>query len=99
MGKRTQVILPATLRCQMTDNCVDLAEYFLDHDYAVTVIPVQHNDGRYDCSVVALEPHPVVLPTLTTNNLHIRTRALIAVAIASHAKLSEHNLTFRTHIA
>ena len=83
----------------MTDNALDLADWFNDRDFCVTVIPVRYEDGTTECSVVALEPHPLVLPTLITDNESIRIRALIAVAIASHEKLSEHHLTFRSHLA
>lgn len=83
----------------MIESALDLAEYFIDKGYCVTVIPITYDDGSPDCSVVALEPHPAVLPALVTENVSIRTRALIAVAIASHEKLSEHNLTFRSHRA
>jgi hypothetical protein len=99
MGKRTQLILPATLRYLMSDNALDLAEHFLDRGYCVTVIPIRYDDGTPECSVVALEPHPFVLPALTSDDVSLRVRALTLVAVASHNKLGEHNLTFRTHLA
>ena len=83
----------------MTDNALDLAEHFVDKGYCVTVIPILYHDGTPECTVVALEPHAFVLPALISDNVSLRVRGLIAVAIASHEKLSEHNLTFRTHLA
>ncbi len=83
----------------MTDNAIDLADEFLDRGYCVTVIPIRYDDGTPECSVVALEPHPLVLPVLTGGDVNQRVRALTLVAIASHYKLSEHNLTFRSHLA
>jgi hypothetical protein len=83
----------------MTDNALELADHFVDKGYCVTVIPIRYDDGTPECSVVALEPHLQVLPALTANNIDLRVRALTAVAIASHNKLGEHNLTFRTHLA
>ena len=83
----------------MTDNALDLAEHFIDKGYCVTIIPITYDDGTPECSVVALEPHPYVLSALMAEDVDARVRALTVVAIASHAKLSEHNLTFRSHIA
>lgn len=83
----------------MTDNAIDLAEHFLDRGYCVTVIPIRYDDGTPECSVVALEPHPFVLPALTSDDVSLRVRALTLVAVASHNKLGEHNLTFRSHLA
>ena len=83
----------------MTDNAIDLAEHFLDRGYCVTVIPIRYDDGTPECSVVALEPHPFVLPALMDDDVSLRVRALTLVAVASHNKLGEHNLTFRTHLA
>lgn len=83
----------------MIKSALDLAEYYVDRNYCVTVIPIRYADGTPECGVVALEPHPSVLPALVTKNISIRTRALITVAIASHQKLNEHNLTFRSHRA
>ena len=83
----------------MTDNALDLAEHFLDKGYCVTVIPIRYDDGTPECSVVALEPHPYVLPALTSDNVSQRVRALTLVAVASHNKLGEHNLTFLSHLA
>ena len=83
----------------MTDNALDLAEHFIDKGYCVTIIPITYDDGTPECSVVALEPHPYVLPALLADDVSARVRALTVVAIASHAKLSDHNLTFRSHIA
>ena len=83
----------------MTDNAIDLAEHFLDRGYCVTVIPIRYDDGTPECSVVPLEPHPFVLPALTSDDVSLRVRALTLVAVASHNKLGEHNLTFRSHLA
>ncbi|CAB4172764.1 hypothetical protein UFOVP952_7 [uncultured Caudovirales phage] len=83
----------------MTDNALDLADHFIDRGYCVTVIPIRYDDGTPECSVVALEPHEAVLPALTHDDVSQRVRALTLVAIASHNKLGEHNLTFRTHLA
>ena len=83
----------------MTENALDLAEHFVDKGYCVTVIPIRYDDGTPECSVVALEPHPYVLPALTSDDVSLRVRALTLVAVASHNKLGEHNLTFRSHRA
>ena len=83
----------------MTESALDLAEHFVDQGYCVTIIPITYDDGTPECGVVALEPHLQVLPALTADNIDLRVRALTAVAIASHNKLGEHNLTFRTHLA
>lgn len=83
----------------MMESALDLAEYYVDRNYCVTVIPAAYDDGSPECGVVALEPHLAILPALVSENINLRTRALITVAIASHRKLSEHNLTFRSHRA
>lgn len=83
----------------MIDNAIELADHFVDKGYCVTVIPIRYDDGTPECSVVALEPHPLVLPALVNDDVSLRVRALLLVAVASHRKLSEHNLTFRSHRA
>jgi hypothetical protein len=83
----------------MTDNAMELAEHFIDQGYCVTIIPIVYDDGTPECSVVALDPHPQIQPALTDEDVSIRIRNLITVAIASHRKLLDHNLTFRSHIA
>jgi len=83
----------------MTDNAMELAEYFIDQGYCVTVIPIRYDDGTPECSVVALNPYPHALPALTSHDVSVRIHNLVAIAIASHNKLTEHNLTFRTHLA
>jgi len=76
-------------------DAVELADLMVDKDLCVTCVPVINSDLEEDVAVVGLEPNSVALAALTSEDMRLRIRAVISVAIHSHRLLPASGLTFR----